>query len=93
MNIDASFIDEQPDEVDQEWQLQGNCLDANPDIFFPDRSEGTRSAKLVCRSCVVRQECLDFALANGEDSGIWGGRSPLERRFIKIGRRLRVLSS
>ena len=43
----------------------------------------TREAKEVCRGCVVREECLEFALQNGEKFGIWGGLSERERRRIR----------
>jgi WhiB family redox-sensing transcriptional regulator len=37
---------------------------------------------------VVRGECLEFALANGEKFGIWGGMSERERRRIRRQRAL-----
>jgi WhiB family redox-sensing transcriptional regulator len=37
----------------------------------------------VCLSCDVRVECLEYALANDERFGIWGGLSERERRRIK----------
>ncbi len=42
----------------------------------------------MCRGCVVREDCLEYALANGEKFGIWGGLSERERRRI---RRMRTL--
>jgi WhiB family redox-sensing transcriptional regulator len=37
---------------------------------------------------VVRLECLEYALANGEKFGIWGGMSERERRRIRRARAL-----
>jgi WhiB family redox-sensing transcriptional regulator len=48
----------------------------------------TREAKEVCRGCVVREDCLEYALANGEKFGIWGGMSERERRRIRRQRAL-----
>ena len=48
-----------------------------------------REAKEVCRGCVVREDCLEFAIANSEKFGIWGGMSERERRRV---RRARVLA-
>ena len=62
------------------WQRQANCMGVDPDLFFPERGASTREAKEVCRGCVVREDCLEFALANGEKFGIWGGLSERERR-------------
>ncbi len=73
----------------QEWHQYANCLGVDPDLFFPERGASTREAKEVCRGCVVREECLEYALVNGEKFGIWGGMSERERRRI---RRQRVLA-
>ena len=72
-----------PDPGDHGWQDQANCLGVDPDLFFPERGASTREAKEVCRGCVVREECLEFALQNGEKFGIWGGLSERERRRIR----------
>ncbi len=68
---------------DQEWHQEANCLGVDPDLFFPERGASTREAKEVCRGCVVRESCLEYALANGEKFGIWGGMSERERRRIR----------
>ena len=73
---------------DRSWQDKANCLGVDPDLFFPERGASTREAKEVCRGCVVREECLEFALANGEKFGIWGGMSERERRRIRRQRAL-----
>ena len=65
------------------WQLLANCLGVDPDLFFPERGASTKEAKSVCQGCVVREECLEYALANGEKFGIWGGLSERERRKLK----------
>lgn len=76
------------DEDAQGWQLQANCLGVDPDLFFPERGASTKEAKAVCRGCVVREDCLEYALANGEKFGIWGGLSERERRKIRRQRAL-----
>jgi len=72
------------------WQARANCLGVDPELFFPERGTSTREAKEVCRGCVVREDCLDFAIANGEKFGIWGGMSERERRRV---RRARILET
>ena len=72
--------------AESSWQDFANCLGVDPDLFFPERGASTREAKEVCRGCVVREECLEFALANGEKFGIWGGMSERERRRIRRAR-------
>ncbi len=63
------------------WQDDAACRGADPDLFHPERGENdkARAAKSVCAGCTVTAECLSFALANGERSGIWGGLSGKER--------------
>ncbi len=73
---------------ERSWQRQANCMGVDPDLFFPERGASTREAKEVCRGCVVREECLEYALANGEKFGIWGGLSERERRRIRRARAL-----
>ena len=75
-------------EEERSWQGQANCKGVDPDLFFPERGASTREAKEVCRGCVVREDCLEYALANSEKFGIWGGMSERERRR---GRRARAL--
>lgn len=78
----------EPRELDENWQDGANCLGVDPDLFFPERGASTREAKEVCRGCVVREQCLEFALQNGEKFGIWGGLSERERRRIRRQRSL-----
>ena len=70
------------------WQHQANCMGVDPDLFFPERGASTREAKEVCRGCVVREDCLEYALENSEKFGIWGGMSERERRRIRRARAL-----
>jgi WhiB family transcriptional regulator, redox-sensing transcriptional regulator len=74
--------------LDRSWQAKANCMGVDPDLFFPERGASTREAKEVCRGCVVREDCLEYALANGEKFGIWGGMSERERRRLRRARAL-----
>ncbi|HLY82071.1 MAG TPA: WhiB family transcriptional regulator [Acidimicrobiales bacterium] len=74
--------------AERTWQRQANCMGVDPDLFFPERGASTREAKEVCRGCVVREDCLEYALVNGEKFGIWGGMSERERRRIRRRRAL-----
>jgi WhiB family redox-sensing transcriptional regulator len=70
-------------EPDLSWQDRALCAETDPEEFFPVKGGSTRQAKRVCGACEVRAECLDYALANGEQHGIWGGLSERERRRLK----------
>ncbi|MDQ0798029.1 WhiB family transcriptional regulator [Streptomyces sp. B1I3] len=70
------------------WRTHAACRDADPDLFFPIGSTGPAlvqagEAKAVCGQCPVREKCLDWALENGQDSGVWGGLDENERRALK----------
>jgi WhiB family redox-sensing transcriptional regulator len=65
------------------WQERALCAQTDPEAFFPEKGGSTREAKKDCISCDVRAECLEYALANDERFGIWGGLSERERRRLK----------
>lgn len=69
--------------ITYDWQENAACLDADPDLFFPERGSPGDSAKRVCVTCSVRLECLEYALANGERYGIWGGLTERERTRLR----------
>jgi len=71
------------DEEESGWQERALCSQTDPEAFFPEKGGSTRDAKKVCLVCDVRQDCLEFALANDERFGIWGGLSERERRRMK----------
>ena len=67
----------------QPWYERAACLDKDADCFFPEKGGSTRAAKRICQTCTVVTECLEYALANDERFGIWGGLSERERRRLK----------
>lgn len=57
-----------------DWVERANCLGLPTAMFFPERGVNAAPARDVCSRCVVRQECLDYALTPPMESfGIWGG--------------------
>lgn len=83
MSIPVSIDSQSESEL---WQEYANCLGVDPDLFFPERGASTKEAKAVCRGCVVKDQCLEYALNNSEKFGIWGGMSERERRRIRRAR-------
>lgn len=78
---------------DDDWRLRAACRNEDPELFFPVSDVGpgarqTDQAKAVCARCPVRAECLEYALDNGLDHGIFGGTTETERR--KLRRRART---
>ncbi|HET9729679.1 MAG TPA: WhiB family transcriptional regulator [Acidimicrobiia bacterium] len=76
----------QPPE-EHEWMLEGLCRGANPAAFFPSDGLGVEAAQRICTVCPVRAECLEYALVNRIEHGVWGGASERERRRILRRRR------
>ena len=68
---------------EQSWQERSLCAQTDPEAFFPEKGGSTREAKKICVGCEVQAECLEYALANDERFGIWGGLSERERRRLK----------
>lgn len=81
----AKEIRELLESGDLQWHQLANCAGTDPDAFFPEHSESQKAPKLVCKSCPVQVDCLNYALRNNIEHGIWGGLSAWER--IKIRRR------
>ena len=67
----------------ESWMEQALCAQTDPEAFFPEKGGSTREAKKICAQCPVRAQCLEYALANDERFGIWGGLSERERRRLR----------
>ncbi len=72
---------------DQKWQDQAACRALAVETFFPPAEQESEVAKAVCSTCTVRQPCLEFAIAEGERFGIWGGLTSQERRTVAMKQR------
>ncbi len=68
---------------DSGWFDRAKCKGVSNSVFYPQRGVPSASALAMCRSCDVRVDCLEYALTNDEEFGIWGGLSERERRKVK----------
>ena len=62
------------------WRQKAACRGVDPDIFYPVSDDDAGAAKAICAGCPVREACLEYALANRERDGVWGGATERERR-------------
>ena len=69
------------------WRQRAACRGVDPDIFYPVSEDDAAEAKNICDQCTVRETCLEFALANRERDGVWGGATERERRRMVRQRR------
>ncbi|RVU28901.1 WhiB family transcriptional regulator [Streptomyces antnestii] len=67
------------------WQDAALCAQTGGDFFFPEPGSSVREAKSICGLCEIRTACLDYALANDERFGVWGGLSEKERLQLRRG--------
>ena len=74
--------------MNTEWMVEGNCRTESPAQFFPSDGVGVDAARRVCATCPVKEPCLEYALTQRIDHGVWGGASERERRRILKSRRV-----
>jgi WhiB family redox-sensing transcriptional regulator len=74
-------------EQDETWKLRAACFGHSTRLFFPERGESVQEAKQICQGCDVRLDCLEYAMAIPNCSGIWGGMSGRERRELRRNQR------
>jgi WhiB family transcriptional regulator, redox-sensing transcriptional regulator len=68
------------------WITMAACRSAGPDLFSPVSKAGqsleqVTRAKAVCAGCLVRRQCLAFALRTRQIHGVWGGLTEDERHL------------
>ena len=73
--------------MESSWMAEGRCNEHPPSLFFPSDGVGVEVAKKICADCPSKEPCLEYALANRIDHGVWGGTSERQRRRILKARR------
>lgn len=66
-----------------QWQSDARCSQADAHAFYPEQGASAVEAKMICRACTVRDQCLDYAMAHNERHGVWGGMTDPERQRLK----------
>jgi len=65
----------------------GSCRNFAPEVFFPSDGAGVDKARKICATCPVQEHCLEYALLEQIEHGVWGGLSERARRRLKLHRR------
>lgn len=77
------------------WKALGGCRGQGPAAWYPPISlpvgrprrretDPYETARIICWAhCPVRIDCLAYALAAGEELGMWGGLNPDERAELR----------
>lgn len=59
------------------------CKGQDTELWYSADVYAQQRAKDVCRTCPVRDACLQWAIDAGENNGIWGGLTPLQRKRLR----------
>jgi WhiB family redox-sensing transcriptional regulator len=70
-----------------EWMSLGICRNFAPEVFFPADGAGVEKARKICAVCPVKEHCLEYAVSEQIEHGVWGGMSERARRRLKSFRR------
>lgn len=68
------------------WQDEGLCMQTDPEAFFVGKGGDVKPSKKICAACPVRAACLEYALENRDEFGVWGGTTGRQRRVILAAR-------
>jgi WhiB family redox-sensing transcriptional regulator len=71
-------------EEDQSWRDAALCAEVGGDFWFPETGTSAAAVKRICAACPVRVSCLEYALENCEQWGIWGGLTERELREARL---------
>lgn len=59
------------------------CVGLPDWLFFPNPGEGSESGRAVCEECPARAACLEWALTNHPQAGIWGSTTLRQRAKLR----------
>jgi WhiB family redox-sensing transcriptional regulator len=85
---ESNFRSKEHEYMELPWLTEARCRTEDPELFFPVGNTGPavdqiEQAKSICRECKVSANCLEYAIKENQDSGIWGGLSEEERKSLK----------
>jgi WhiB family transcriptional regulator, redox-sensing transcriptional regulator len=66
-----------------EWHRDAACRGSGASGFIKSTGGAYGATRQKCARCPVRQQCLDFALADESIVGLWGGTTDAERRELR----------
>jgi WhiB family redox-sensing transcriptional regulator len=81
--LPSALLAEAAADTRRSWSARGHCAKKDPELFFPPRDGCAEEAKAIYSSCVVRRQCLAYAVVAEEPYGIWGGLDPGERHNLR----------
>ena len=68
--------------TDYKWMQFAACKNFGPELFHNDDRKA-KGAKSICADCVVKEDCLNYALEERIHEGVWGGMTATERQSYR----------
>jgi WhiB family redox-sensing transcriptional regulator len=65
------------------WMARGACRGAGTATFIARSGRPKTAAMAMCGACVVRSECLAYAMAEPDLVGVWGGTTAKQRASMR----------
>ena len=76
--------------INEGWVAVGACNRSGFTAFKDLQKARLRTNEVValytCEGCVVREACLEYALAKAIVGCVWGGKTPAERKLLRAAR-------
>ena len=74
--------------ITTDWRDLASCRDSEPTLFFPVGTTGPAVGQIdaaiaICSTCIVQEDCLQYALETNQESGVWGGYAEEDRRRLR----------
>lgn len=66
-----------------DWMGDAACAEVGGDWWFPEMGQPSTKAQRICGMCAVKDDCLEYAIANRIPYGIWGGLTTPARERIR----------
>ena len=84
--LNPDTVEELHGNIENRWQAKAVCRTVVDDAWFPEPTQPVlRSAAVArCCPCPVRRSCLAFALSEGENHGVWGGTTDVQREALRL---------
>ena len=65
------------------WRKVAACRGQDSDWWFEDECRATMKKAIdICNTCVSQKPCLEYALRTRPEMGIFGGKTPAQRRKL-----------
>ena len=75
--------------MDGNWRDKAECVKTDPELFFPTGESSAQDrqqisdAKAFCVRCLVKDQCLEYAMETRQDDGVWGEMTAKERLALR----------